>query len=56
MVLIILDNVNINFNLKRLVNKKDKEEFIMINYEEGLVTENLKLFGLKNKLIYGYVK
>ena len=44
MVLIILDNVNINFKLERLVNKKDKEEFIMINYEEGLVKKNLILF------------
>ena len=48
MVLIILDNVNINFKLERLVNKKDKEEFIMINYEEGLVKKNLILFGLEN--------
>ena len=44
MVLIILDNVNIRFKLKKIVNKKDKEEFAMINYEEGLVTGNLKIF------------
>ena len=49
MVLIILDNVNIRFKLKKIVNKKDKEEFAMINYEEGLVTGNLKIFWLENK-------
>ena len=44
MVLIILDNVNINFKLKRHVNKKDKEVFIMINYEEGFSYGKLKTF------------